>query len=73
MNWSIFQNFPKCEPKLAKFKKILEKSHDFAQNFAQNCAVWYMNWSLFLENLVSFVWVYFHILWRHLPTKTKLT
>ena len=32
---------------------------------------WYMNGSLFLEKLV-FVWVYFQIPWRHIPTKTKL-
>ena len=30
-----------------------------------------MNGSLFLEKLV-FVWVYFQILRRHLPTKTKI-
>ena len=33
MNGSIFQNYPKFEPKLAK---ILEKSGDFVQNLAQN-------------------------------------
>ena len=54
-----------------KFKKILEKSGDFDQNLAQNWTSWYMNGSLFLEKLV-FVWVYFQILWRHIPTKTKL-
>ena len=30
-----------------------------------------MNGSLFLEKLV-FVWVYFQISWRHIPTKSKL-
>ena len=30
-----------------------------------------MNGLLFLEKLV-FVWVYFQIPWRHIPTKTKL-
>ena len=30
-----------------------------------------MNELLFLEKLV-FVWVYFQIPWRHIPTKTKL-
>ena len=30
-----------------------------------------MNGSLFLEKLVP-VWVYFHILWWHIPTETKL-
>ena len=52
-------------------KKILEKLDDFAQNVAQNWTDWYMNGSLFLEKLV-FVWVYFQILWRLIPTKTKL-
>ena len=69
MNGSIFQNFPKFEQN--QFEKILEKSDDFAQNLVQNWSDWYMNGSLFLEKLV-FVWVYFHILWRHIPTKTKL-
>ena len=32
--------------------------------------IW-MNGLLFLEKLV-FVWVYFQISWRHIPTKTKL-
>ena len=49
----------------------LEKSGDFAQNLAKNWTDWYMNGSLFLENLV-FVWVYFQIPWRHIPTETKL-
>ena len=44
-----------------KFKKILEKLGDFAQNLVQNGADWYINGSLFLEKLV-FVWVYFQIL-----------
>ena len=51
MNGLIFQNFPKIESELAKFKKILEKSGNFAQNLA-NC---YMKRLLFLEKLV-FVW-----------------
>ena len=54
-----------------KFKKILEKIGYFVQNLAQNWADWYMNGLLFLEKLV-FVWVYFQIPWRHIPTKTKL-
>ena len=54
-----------------KFKKILEKSGDFAQNLAKNWTDWYMNGLLFLEKLV-FVWVYFQIPWRHIPTNTKL-
>ena len=70
MNRSIFQNFPKFEPKLKK-KKKKKKSGDFAQHLAQNWFDWYMNGSLFLEKLV-FVWVYFQIPLRHIPTKTKL-
>ena len=54
-----------------KFKKILEKIGNFVQNLAQNRANWYMNELLFLEIMV-FVWVYFQIPWRHIPTKTKL-
>ena len=70
MNGSIFENFPKFKPGL-NLGKILEKSGDFAQDLAQNWADLYINGSLFLEKLV-FVWVYFQILRRHLPTKTKL-
>ena len=36
MNGLVFQNLPKHEPKLVKFKKALEKSGDFAQNLTQN-------------------------------------
>ena len=36
----------------AKFGKILEKLGKFAQDLAQNCADWYMNGLLFLEELV---------------------
>ena len=64
MNGSIFQNFPKFEPKFWK-------SGDFAQNLAENWSNWYMNESLVFEKLV-FVWVYFQILWRRIPTKTEL-
>ena len=64
MNGLIFQKFP-------KFKKILEKLGNFAQNLAKNWTDWYMNGSVFLEKLV-FVWVYFQILWQHILTKTKL-
>ena len=71
MNGLIFQKFPKWSQNWLKFKKILEKSGDFAQNFAKNGTEWYMNGSPFLEKLV-FVWVYFQIPWRHIPTKTKL-
>ena len=51
--------------------KIWKKNCHFVQNLAQNWADWYMNGLLFLEKLV-FVWVYFQIPWRHIPTKTKL-
>ena len=67
----FFKNFPNMSQNWFKFKKILEKSGDFAQILAQNWANWYMNESLFLEELI-FVWVYFHIPWWHIPTKTKL-
>ena len=51
--------------------KIWKKNCNCVQNLAQNWADWYMNGLLFLEKLV-FVWVYFQIPWRHIPTKTKL-
>ena len=68
MNGLTFQNFSKFEPILAclKSKKILEKSGDLAQNWAD----WYINGSLFLEKWV-FVWVYFQILQQHIPTKLE--
>ena len=47
------------------------KIGNFVQNLAQNWADWNINGLLFLEKLV-FVWVYFQIPWRHIPTKTKL-
>ena len=67
--WVDFSKFfPKFEPKLVKFTNILEKSGDYAQNWAN----WYMmNRSLFLEKLV-FEWVYYQIPQRRIPTKTKL-
>ena len=68
MNGSIFQTLSQ---NWLKFKNILEKIGNFVQNLAQNWADWYMNGLLFLEKLV-FVWVYFQIPWRHIPTKTKL-
>ena len=71
MNGLIFQKFRNLSQNWLKFKKILEKSGDFVQNLAKNWTDWYMNGSLFLEKLV-FVWVYFQIPWRHIPTKTKL-
>ena len=57
-----FHNFP---------KKIWEKYGDFVQNLVQNWAVWYMNGSLFLWKKMLFVWVYFQIPQRHVPTKIK--
>ena len=75
--FKIFPNLSQNWLKFLKENKILEKSGpgDFAQNLAQNWADWYMNGSLFrglcLETLV-FVWVYFQIPRRHVPTKTKL-
>ena len=68
----VFQNLAKFEPKLAKFKKILEKIGNFVQNLAQNWADWYTNGLLFLEKLV-FVWVFFQIPWRHIPAKPNLS
>ena len=61
----FFKIWPNLSQNWLKFKKI------FVQNLAQNRADWYMNGLLFLEKLV-FVWVYFQIPWRHIPTKTKL-
>ena len=63
MNRLILNFFSKIEPKLAQ---ILEKSCDFAWNWAD----WYMNGSLFLENL-EFVWVYYQILRQYIPTKNQ--
>ena len=50
INGSIFNSFPN----FFKFKKILEKSGDFAQNLAQNWPDQNMNGSLFLEKLVLY-------------------
>ena len=67
----FFKIFPNLSQNWLKSNKIYEKSGDFAQYLAQNWFDWYMNGSLFLEKLV-FVWVYFQIPLRHIPTKTKL-
>ena len=67
----FFKIFENLSQNWFKFKKILEKSDDFAQNLVQNWADRYMNGSLFLEKVV-FVLVYFQILQQHVPTKTKL-
>ena len=61
----FFKIWPNLSQNWLKFKTI------FVQNLAQNWADWYMNGLLFLEKLV-FVWAYFQIPWRHIPTKTKL-
>ena len=65
MNGSIFQIFPNLSQNWLKFKKILEKLGDFAQNLAQNWGDWYMNGSLFFLFFffkLVFVWIYFQIL-----------
>ena len=70
--WSIFQNFPEFEPKLAQILKIrkIGISGDFAQNFTKNWS--YMNGSLFSWKIGICRGLYFQIPWRHVPTKTKL-
>ena len=50
MNGSVFKICPNLSQNWLKFKKILEKSSDFAQNLARNWTDWYMNELLFLEN-----------------------
>ena len=53
MNGFEWVHFFKFSQTWLKFKKILEKSGDFAQSLAQNWADWYMNGSFFLlEKLV---------------------
>ena len=53
MNGFEWVHFSKFSQTWLKFKKILEKSGDFAQSLAQNWADWYINGSLFLlEKLV---------------------
>ena len=64
MHGSICQNFPKFEP---KYLRKLWKNQAILFKFGTN----WSSGSLFLENLV-FVWIYFQILWQHIPTKTKL-
>ena len=66
-----FQICPNLGQNWLKFNKIFEKLGYFAHNLAKNWTDWCMNGSLFLEILV-FEWVYFQILWWHIPTKTKL-
>ena len=70
--WVDFSKFSKIGAKIgSNLRTYLKKSGDFAQNLAQNWADWYMNGSLFLENLV-FVRVYSKILWCYITTKTKV-
>ena len=68
----FFKFFLNLSQNWLRFKKILEKSCDFPQNFAPNRADWYMNGSLFLENIGIYMPVYFQSPWQHIPTKTKL-
>ena len=56
---------------MLKFKKILEKSGDFAQNLAKKLDRLLYEWVTF-SGKIDFVWVYFQIPWQHIPTKTKL-
>ena len=70
--WVDFSKVPQIWAKIgSNLRKFWKKSGDFALNLAKNWTDWYMNGSLFLEKLV-FAWVYFQILWRHIPTKTKI-
>ena len=68
----FFKIFPNLSQDWLKFKKILEKLGDFAQNLAQNWTNWYMNRSLFQVEKLVFVWVYVQIPRQHVPSKTKL-
>ena len=69
--WVDFSKLSQIWAKIgSNFKKILEKSGDFAQNLVQNWSNWYMNRLLFLEKMV-FVWVYFQIPRWHIPIKAK--
>ena len=70
--WVDFSQFGQIWAKIgSNLRKFWKKIGNFVKNLAQNWADWYMNGLLFLEKLV-FVWVYFQILWQHIPTKTKL-
>ena len=54
-----------------KFKKLFEKIGWFCFKFRPKSGQLVNEWVTFLEKLV-FVWVYFQIPRRHVPTKTKL-
>ena len=51
----FFNIFPNLSQNWLRFKKIFEKSCGFAQNFTPNRADWYMNGSLFLENIGIYI------------------
>ena len=73
--WVDFSQFSQIWAKigsnLRKFLKNRAILLKIWENLVQNWADWYINGSLFLEKLV-FVWVYFQISRRHIPTKTKV-
>ena len=72
MNGSIFQNFPKFELELAQILRKFWKKWVILLKIWQKIGpigIWMDHF--FLEKLVL-VWVYFQILWQHIPTKTKL-
>ena len=69
--WVDFSKVPQILAKIGpNLRKFWKNQVILLKNLAANWTEWYMNGSLFLEKLV-FVWVYFQILWRHIPTKTK--
>ena len=71
MNGSSFQKFPKFEPKLAQIWENLGKIWRFCQKFGKKLSRLVCEWVTLSWKLV-FVWVYFQIPLRHIPTKTKL-
>ena len=48
---NYFKIFPNLSQNWPKFKDVFEKSDNFAQNLVWNWSYWYINWSLFLQNL----------------------
>ena len=67
--WGDLSKLSQIQAKIGS--KFFKNQEILLTNLAQNWTDWYMNGSLFLEKLV-FVWVYFQILRRHIPAKTKL-
>ena len=67
----FFKIFPNLSQNWLKFKKILENIGRFCSKFCPKLSRLVYEWVTFSWKLV-FVWVYFQILRRHLPTKTKL-